>query len=497
MEQPTNDFIAYRVGPFGMKLCTASSGREWIDQTDQGFGNRCLPMRIANQAGWVVLNDRPLRAKWLGGTRLSDVVIEQVGDPPHSALSHFGHGILTFTIPFLFRTAAGTGLLFRGPANSPKDAIAALEGLVETEWSIATATMNWKFTRANTWIEFAYGEAICMVVPQKFDSLENLHPRILDIREYPDTYAGYEAWKKSRGEFIESLRKLDPETVKQAWQRHYFHGSAPHVEPNWNVLPHEHRTRLKLLEFIEGDHPVTDGRPFPVDTGPGSRFVERICQRPGCADYRLTTKRNDSKPIAERSLPYLKESFLCADECAALIALIERYAKCEPNLEAKVCTERRTEVAARSVYGHGLTGEAELLSKIRLRCQVEIEAHFVIERPIYPEFMMLQGNYPGDGRVRHADNRRYDEATNKWIPNHTPQRVITSGVYLNRCGSDFTGGELVFPALGKSIAPSPGLFVAYPSDERFEHEVPTVQSGARYALLLWFTDDPSFAEAPW
>jgi hypothetical protein len=250
-----------------MKLHTASSGREWIDQTDQGFANRCLPMLIANQAGWVVLNDAPLRAKWLGGTGLSDVVIEQPGDPPHAALSHFGHGILTFTIPFLFRTAPGMALLFRGPANNPKDGIAPLEGMVETEWSIATATMNWKFTRANSWIEFACGEPICMVFPQRFDTLENLHPRLLDIMEHPGTYAGYQAWKKSRCQFIESLRKLDPDTVKQAWQRHYFRGSAPHVDSNWTVLPHEHRTRLKLLEFIEGDHNATQGQPFPGDAG--------------------------------------------------------------------------------------------------------------------------------------------------------------------------------------------------------------------------------------
>src|SRR5438876_576234 len=44
------------------------------------------------------------------------------------------------------------------------------------------------------------------------------------------------------------------------------------------------------------------------------------------------------------------------------------------------------------------------------------------------------------------------------------------------------------------VSPSPGLFVAYPSDERFEHEVPAVRSGARYSVLLWFTDDPGFAK---
>jgi hypothetical protein len=73
-----------------------------MDKTNMGFANRCLPMRIANQAGWVILNDRPLRAKWLGHAGASAVVIECEGNPPQPAISHFGEGILTFTIPFLF-----------------------------------------------------------------------------------------------------------------------------------------------------------------------------------------------------------------------------------------------------------------------------------------------------------------------------------------------------------------------------------------------------------
>ena len=245
------DFIAYRVGHFDMKLVTATPKRDWMDATNQSFANRCLPMLIANQAGWVVLNDRPLRAMWRGDAGLDSVVVEPTGDPPFAALSHFGHGILTFTLPYLFRTPHGTSLLLRGPANSPKDAIVPLEGVVETEWSVATATMNWKFTRTNAWVEFARGEPLCMVVPQRLESLEMMHPRILDIKDDPDTHDSYHAWKESRGRFINNLRKLDPNTVKQAWQRHYFQGVAPPANSNAPILPREHRTRLYLREFSE------------------------------------------------------------------------------------------------------------------------------------------------------------------------------------------------------------------------------------------------------
>jgi hypothetical protein len=37
----------------------------------------------------------------------------------------------------------------------PKDAISPLEGLVETDWAVASASVNWMFTRSDTWVEFA------------------------------------------------------------------------------------------------------------------------------------------------------------------------------------------------------------------------------------------------------------------------------------------------------------------------------------------------------
>lgn len=253
MKPSSNGFFAYRVGHrFDMKLAVAPSGRDWINQTNKNFANRCLPMRIANQAGWLVLNDRPLRAKWVGDAGPNAVVLEYTGDPPYAAISHFGEGVLTFTIPFLFRTAPGTSLLFRGPANMPKDAIAPLEGIVETDWAVATASMNWKFTRADTWIEFACGEPICMVVPQRLDLLEKMRPRILDVEQDPETYKNYQLWSESFRHFNERLRKREPEAVKLGWQRYYFRGTAPHVDSDLTAAADGHRLRLNLHEFVKG-----------------------------------------------------------------------------------------------------------------------------------------------------------------------------------------------------------------------------------------------------
>jgi hypothetical protein len=244
----TSEFSAFQVAECNMKLRPASSEREWISDTDGGFAKRCLPLLIANQAGWTIHNDRPVRAVWRGGATIQDVVLDVSGDPPHAATSHFGHGILTFAIPFLFRTSLGTSLLFRGPANSPKDGIVALEGLVETDWSVATATMNWKFTRPNTWIEFVPDEAICMVVPQRLEVLENICPRILDLKENPVTFEGYRTWRKSRRKFLKNLRSFEPDALKKGWERHYFQGTAPGDGDQCSATG-EHRTRLKLPEF--------------------------------------------------------------------------------------------------------------------------------------------------------------------------------------------------------------------------------------------------------
>lgn len=249
MKALSSEFIAYRLSSSGMKLASAPCGRAWMNETTRGFANRCLPMRMASQSGWVVLNDQLLRAMWNGGPASNALTIEGAGNPPVRAVSHFGYGILTFLIPFLFRTPPGVALLIRGPANAPKDAIAPLEGLVETDWAIARSTVNWKFTRPNTWVEFAADEPICMVVPQRLDFLEALQPRELNIEQNAELHHQYKAWHESVVRFTQRLGKRDPEAVKRGWQRFYFRGTAPHNSPG-DQAAEGHRSRLNLREFL-------------------------------------------------------------------------------------------------------------------------------------------------------------------------------------------------------------------------------------------------------
>ena len=109
-------------------------------------------MTLANQSGWFVLAPHVAVAEWNGGPVPDDLKVEIVGQPKAvQAMSRVGSGILTWTIPYVYRTPPGWNLLCRGPANYVKDGVQPLEGLVETDWSLASFSMNWKLTRPGAW----------------------------------------------------------------------------------------------------------------------------------------------------------------------------------------------------------------------------------------------------------------------------------------------------------------------------------------------------------
>ncbi len=214
---------AYEVGYPPMKIIPSPPAREWMEQTHQHFANRCLPLLQGNQSGWVLLNPIPFRAIWNGGTAKSCIEIVSL-DPAQqaSAISHFGHGVLTFTLAHLFRTPSGYNLLVRGPANLPKDGIAPLEGLVESDNDVvATFTMNWKFTHPCT-ITFARDEPFCMIVPHKRSDLEEWNIVCLPANADTELQKKYQEWSVSRLQFNSALDRLDKDAVQQKWQKDYF-----------------------------------------------------------------------------------------------------------------------------------------------------------------------------------------------------------------------------------------------------------------------------------
>ena len=267
-EEPT--LTAYRVAVAPpIRLVPAQFNREWIDATSQRFASRCLPLLIANQAGWWLLNSHPFTVRWDGTNRPEGMTVQyHGGSEPYPAISHFGHGVLTFTLPFLFRTAPGWNLLARGPANLPKDGASALEGVIETDWSTAAFTMNWQITRPGHDIEFAEGEPICMVVPQRRGELDRVRPAIKSLEEMPDADK-YHTWRTSRAEFLRELPDPESEAAKSGWQRDYMLGRD--VD---GVYVEGHQRRLRLHEF--------DGQ--GTESGPGATAAGCPYDAPDPAD---------------------------------------------------------------------------------------------------------------------------------------------------------------------------------------------------------------------
>jgi hypothetical protein len=221
----------------------APISRDWMDNAHLRHPYRCLPLVIANQCGWILRNPVGFSAYWYGGSAKEDVEL-RFDTPDNRIMSHFGSGVITFTIPFLFRSPPGINLWVKGPANWVKDGVQALEGVVETDWLASTFTMNWKMTRVCEWIRFEKDEPFCMLVPVPRGLVETLVPRMELISGNPELQAQYRKWEDSRSGFLVDLQSRDPDAVAKGWQKDYFQGKTPDGKPF-----DSHQTRLNVKEF--------------------------------------------------------------------------------------------------------------------------------------------------------------------------------------------------------------------------------------------------------
>lgn len=244
--------IAYYTGTSpAPEIVPASFAREWMQRTFAAYAQRCLPLLMANQAGWWIINRVGFRARWDGSTNRAGVAIESIdgGQAPPEVGSQFGYGIVTWTIPYLFRTPSGYNLLARGPANLPKAGAVALEGIIETDWAVATFTMNWQLTDPGREVTFAAGEPFAMIIPQRRHELEEFRPELRPIDADEALATQYRTWEEER-ELHRVLRAYavqrhgaDSPDAK-SWQGDYFRGTSP-----GGVSASEHQTRLALRSF--------------------------------------------------------------------------------------------------------------------------------------------------------------------------------------------------------------------------------------------------------
>ena len=239
--------ICYPTSGERPKIIPAPHERDWMNATEDGFAYRCLPLDIANAHGWFILNTVAFVAEWDGGYLLDSVTIQPVeseSSSNHIAISHFGHGILTFHINGLFRTEPGFDLFVTGPSNMFKDGIQPLTGVVETDWSPFTFTMNWRFTRKLMPVAFERDEPICMIYPVVRGVIESVEPEFRSLEEDPKTRQSYLDWSARRLAFNADLAQESSEARREKWQKEYFRGYST----QWGAAP-EHRTKIRAKPF--------------------------------------------------------------------------------------------------------------------------------------------------------------------------------------------------------------------------------------------------------
>jgi hypothetical protein len=238
---------AYVIDGHKLSIRPAPLERQWMEQSNQRFAYRCLPLNIANTYGWEILCPSAFNAIWHGSSGLDAVQVTPASYTSAPAVSHFGEGIMTFHVPCLFRTDPGVDLLVQGPINRPKDALAPLTGVIETDWAPYTFTMNWKFTRPEIPVRFEQGEPFCHIFPIERAALERVEPELRLLSETSELKQEFDRWTRTRSQFNADLKEPGSTARSDEWQKRYYRG----LDSKGRRATKDHRTRLRLLPFTK------------------------------------------------------------------------------------------------------------------------------------------------------------------------------------------------------------------------------------------------------
>jgi hypothetical protein len=302
------DFLCYLHEGWHPMIRPAEPTRAWMDATPEAFAYRCLPLNIANAHGWEVLTPAGFSAYWRGGETTADVIVRPDKDtPPHNApVSLFGQRTLTVHIQALFRTRPGWNLFVGGSPNSAKEGIAPLSGVIETDWSPYTFTMNWRFTRRNHWVRFEAGEPICFIQPTQRNALEQMEPKFVPLNDNPDAARQFALWSESRNAFQAQVAKTPPAAKTDQWQKRYYRGLDMDDKPG---VP-DHHAKLRLKPFEHGTPSDITTRTLEVDADKLEKAVVALTGsiRDGSSfDLSLLTKSGLPTAFAERIVKSARE----------------------------------------------------------------------------------------------------------------------------------------------------------------------------------------------
>jgi len=254
------ELICYLHPGWAPLIRPAPATRAWMDATPESFARRCLPLNIANAHGWEVLSPCGFEAVWNGGPGPEALTVwpDAGSELRQAPVSLFGHGVLTFHIEGIFRTPSGWNLWIGPSPNRQKDAIQALTGVIETDWSPFTFTMNWRFTRKDARVRFERGEPIGFFFPVQRAALEGFEPEFQSLERDPELKRRFLEWSASRDAFHERVRDDPPKAPADRWQKHYYRG----VDAAGEALIEDHQSKLRLQPFDRSQAPEVPAAPL-------------------------------------------------------------------------------------------------------------------------------------------------------------------------------------------------------------------------------------------
>jgi hypothetical protein len=191
--------------------------------------------------------------------------------------------------------------------------------------------------------------------------------------------------------------------------------------------------------------------------------------------------------------PLIINNFLTEEECKTLTTLLDPLAKPSPREGIDTALGFRNSSLA-SVAGISAPISEELNyseypSEIDLLTRVFLDVKLKFEEVFGTSAALTQGLYQvmniGGLNDLHSDTTDLDG--NPLQPDGTPEEMEWSGLlYLNTCGIDYVGGEIVFPKQDLSLAAKAGDLVIFPGDFEHVHSVNVVTEGQRKNLVFFY-----------
>jgi len=205
--------------------------RQWMNDTQESYAYRCVPLTVANTYGWAVINPNDFTAEWNGNDSFNSVTVKFEDGVHGYASSHFGSGILTIHVDFIIKTEENISIFVRGTPNMIANDITPLDGLIETDWLPFTFTFNFKFNKPGV-AHFKAGDPLFSFFPVERGFIESFEVSEQDIRQDLALHSEYEAYSASRQNYLQNN--------DGNFQKYYAKGMSP--TKTYDIKNHQKKT---------------------------------------------------------------------------------------------------------------------------------------------------------------------------------------------------------------------------------------------------------------